>query len=470
MHSPDPNKAQGELNELFHREIKRILESAEKAEGDGIADFSQFVFFGYFDFSNTTIRVSCDFSNAVFEGPATFQRTTFDQAAFFRNTVFVSGVSFSQTTFAQVADFTHCRFLEDCRFSNANFNETALFPYAIFGKFTEFSEAFIGKNVDFAQARFSEGVHFGRSQFMGAADFRSTDFLHSEYRNLTPDFSAVTFAEPKFTFFYNNDLSRAAFANTDISQVSFSSVTWARRMNNLKSMVYEEVVDTGLLDSSDKHLLSKPDSPDERNFRIIAELYQQLKKNYDERRDYWTAGDFHYGEMEMKRLSVSEPGSVSRVWIWLAGHIGFSPKLINGIRRAIHQNLSLVAWYRYASDYGENYLRPAMWLFFVLILFTVLYPITGLSDTRLHSPVMVPAVRTYWRPALDGPSYTHACKARCQLIMDSAIVSLEIGAFQKDRDLEPAGRVGHVLMLVEIFLTSTLVGLFFLAIRRQFKR
>ncbi len=29
-------------------------------------------------------------------------------------------------------------------------------------------------------------------------------------------------------------------------------------------------------------------SHDERNFVLIAELYQQLKKNYDDRRDYWT--------------------------------------------------------------------------------------------------------------------------------------------------------------------------------------
>src|SRR5437899_2444668 len=40
------------------------------------------------------------------------------------------------------------------------------------------------------------------------------------------------------------------------------------------------------------------------DFLVINELYQRLTKNYDDRKDYWTAGDFHYGKMEMKRLAM----------------------------------------------------------------------------------------------------------------------------------------------------------------------
>jgi len=40
------------------------------------------------------------------------------------------------------------------------------------------------------------------------------------------------------------------------------------------------------------------------DYRAVAQIYQQLKKNYDSRLDYWTANEFHYGEMEMKRLAV----------------------------------------------------------------------------------------------------------------------------------------------------------------------
>jgi hypothetical protein len=30
-----------------------------------------------------------------------------------------------------------------------------------------------------------------------------------------------------------------------------------------------------------------------RDYGLIAELYEQVKKNYDDKRDYWTGGDFH---------------------------------------------------------------------------------------------------------------------------------------------------------------------------------
>jgi len=34
----------------------------------------------------------------------------------------------------------------------------------------------------------------------------------------------------------------------------------------------------------------------------VEQIYHQLQKNYDSRLDYRKANDFHYGEMEMRRL------------------------------------------------------------------------------------------------------------------------------------------------------------------------
>ena len=91
---------------------------------------------------------------------------------------------------------------------------------------------------------------------------------------------------------------------------------------------------------------------------MIAELYQQLKKNYDERKDYWTAGDFHYGEMEMKRLHSRG----NNRWV-----------------RWLYRNHGVVAWYKYASRYGESYVRPAIVLLIVIATFTLLFPLAGLE-------------------------------------------------------------------------------------------
>src|ERR1019366_293245 len=88
-----------------------------------------------------------------------------------------------------------------------------------------------------------------------------------------------------------------------------------------KRMVFEEEVKLDLDEAS--ALRPGSDNHDERNYGLIAELYQQLKKNYDDRKDYWTAGDFHYGELEMKRKSSPR---TNKLWRWL------------------HRSLGMVAW------------------------------------------------------------------------------------------------------------------------------
>jgi hypothetical protein len=101
-------------------------------------------------------------------------------------------------------------------------------------------------------------------------------------------------------------------------------------------------------------------SSDERNYGLIAEIYQQLKRNYDAKGDYLTAGHWHYGEMEMKRLH-------SR-WRWRP-------------LRWLSQHSSLVALYKYASAYGESYTLPLIWLCVVLVGFAFLYPVLGTYPT-----------------------------------------------------------------------------------------
>jgi hypothetical protein len=131
--------------------------------------------------------------------------------------------------------------------------------------------------------------------------------------------------KPESTFFYKTYLGQALFHNCDVSRLIFSSVRWRTRPNE-KRHLFEESVD----------LEAAPDlvaEANERDYGLIAETYQQLKKNYDGRQDYWTAGDFHYGEMEMKRLHRPRKNKAVR---WL------------------HRNLGLVAWYRCASEYGES--------------------------------------------------------------------------------------------------------------------
>ena len=77
-------------------------------------------------------------------------------------------------------------------------------------------------------------------------------------------------------------LGQALFYNCDVSKVKSSCVTWRQRNAIGKRMIFEEVAFVGAATA-----LKSSGITDERDYVLIAERYQQLKKNYDERKDYW---------------------------------------------------------------------------------------------------------------------------------------------------------------------------------------
>jgi hypothetical protein len=135
-------------------------------------------------------------------------------------------------------------------------------------------------------------------------------------------------------------------------------VRWGKRGDNRGLAVFEETI------SLEQEFERELQRDGQRDYRAVAQIYQQLKKNYDARLDYWTANEFHFGEMEMKRLAGPTDG----------------PLL--GLRQWLHRRLSLVALYRYASDYGNSYTKPMLWLLGILVLFAALLPLPGVGNER----------------------------------------------------------------------------------------
>ena len=516
MHSPSSKDA-----DAFQQEFERILNDA----GDGVADFTGFVFpssnydgrqfearclFGRASFSGkvtftgTTFRQKANFSYATFEDDAYFSRATFaqgvifagvrfkewadfgvgnfaqeadfvtatftwtnfkratfvDQANFalatftkgrpiFREATFAGKVDFWQVKFPQGASFSSATFAQEANFKETRFEQEVIFWGTTFRGSTSFNEATFEREADFRAATFEKDADFMYARFLGAALFRQTRFRKDTALIPGPVFSLATFSRPEEVSFYKTYLGQALFHNCDVSKLSFSSVEWRRRNGSGKRMVFEEDVQLECVEA----LQPDEGTPDQRDFRLIAELYQALKKNYDERKDYWTAGDFHYGEMEMNRLSSRRKASFAR---WL------------------HRNLGLVAWYKYASQYGESYMRPALALIGVLFLFALLFPLVGLRASpektaqALGGSQLVDTV-TYWHPFLPRESGRRLIP-ELRLLGNSCITALEIAAFQKDPAYLPTYPWGRFLALLEMVLTSILLALFLLAVRRQFRR
>lgn len=313
-----------------------------------------------------------------------------------------------------------------------------------------FGGATFTQYVDFTNTAFTQFTDFKGAKLMEAAEFRETKFRgHDKGKKDRadalipgPTFSLAEFSHPEKVRFYKTYLGQAVFYNCDVSRLVFSSVQWRERKGSGKRMVLEEVV--ALDHESD--LKVKEGSPDEREYALIAELYQQLKKNYDDKRDYWTAGDFHYGELEMKRLHS---------------------KRRNHFARWSHKNLGLVAWYKYASEYGESYVRPVVVLMVILAVFTFLFPLAGL-DSNGNAP-RPPVSYSHFSDFVNG---YHGQKwfGRTAFFGHSLMTTLSVAGFQRELKYEPSYPWGRALALLELLLTSTLISLFLLAVRRQFKR
>ncbi|HXR37971.1 MAG TPA: pentapeptide repeat-containing protein [Terracidiphilus sp.] len=498
MHSRDPGKQSGGFFDEFRRVFEGILEEA----GEGEAHFEGFVFprldfsvrefkaiclftratfkqganFGgatftqYADFSGATFAQNANFRGATFSRNAHFRRATFtldadfSGATFtldaaFREAAFTRDADFHKATFRQVAGFEGSAFMQDADFAWATFTLDANFPRATFTQVANFRRATFKQYANFPRATFTQKPAFGWATFHGLADWRDSRFLdQAEFRHTvfkpsqegrpSAVFSFAKFAKPNEVVFDDVDLSRALFHSCDVSELWFTpSVEWGKRRGSHGLAVFEELAADGVAKEYGFQ------NNGQRDYRSIAQVYQQLKKNYDARLDYWTANEFHFGEMEMKRLAGPTGGSLLSVRCWL------------------HRNLSFLNGYRIFSSYGNSYSRPA-WLLLLFVLAAALaFPIPGLVSAtdkcRSDKSAAGCTFRYSWG---TKDTRTNNLWTEAKLIGKSAITAVDTATFQRNSEYTPAYPWGRVLAILETLLTSTLFALFLLAIRRQFKR
>lgn len=128
--------------------------------------------------------------------------------------------------------------------------------------------------------------------------------------------------------FNNVDLRESKLVGNAVTRMNFTNVRWARRFG--RNVLYDEVA------------MRKGEAIPVSN---LKETYQILKQKYHEKGDNATAGDFHYGEMEMRRREYGWPKRV------------LSPEFL----------------YWALSGYGIGYIRALFVLFLLVLLFAGLY-------------------------------------------------------------------------------------------------
>jgi len=407
----------------------------------GVTDFSGVTFSGDTDFSGVTFSRDADFSGVTFSRDADFGITfsgnglygvTFSGKADFRGVTF-SGADFSGVTFSGDADFSAATF-SGADFHRATFSRTADFQGASLSEYAFFHETTFSGAADFSGVTFSGAAYFFKARFSGRTLFRGRqggtedDYI---FAGTEVDFTQVFIDSPDAVTFQDADLTKCRFLNTDLRKVQLVGVNWPKKVQRVIVKWWPEKVQRVIVKWWPKKVQQGRLYDDEiasvetgdggrRPWFQIERLYRDLKQNYEDRRDYERAGDFHYGEKETRRQN---------------------PDTARGLR-------FFLTLYWLFSGYGELYLRPLFWAGVLFVGSTIGYMWWGLRPKEGGSTLA-------WTNGWDWFQGTY--------------YSFRVMMFLKPEDWVPVGYT-HIINTFQTLLSPLFLGLFALALRQRLKR
>lgn len=336
-----------------------------------------------------------DFGRTIFRGEATFSSVHFWELANFGKAEFHKEANFDVADFAEIpANFGEAQFYARANFGEANFGGKAHFRESEFAKGANFDEAKLCKGGDFGRAKFRAQTLFGGTTTF--AEGEVYDFRHMIIEPL--DLLSIRDA----------NLGKCLFLDTDLRKAELTGVSWPKVGG--RCYVYDEIA---LLEQGENCL----------PYSRIERLYRELKQNYIDRRDYERAGDFHYGEKEMRRNNPETP-RILRFFLIL---------------------------YWAISGYGERYVRPLIWAGLLLVGCAFLYLQLGLQ----------PKCEIQQQFSLESLSSW----------ITASNFSLRVMTLLRAHDVaSPVTPIGKLIVTFQSLLGPLFLGLFVLAIRQRLRR
>jgi uncharacterized protein YjbI with pentapeptide repeats len=423
----------------------------------------------YRDFGSTEFNSDVCFREAIFHGAPYFTKSTFMKAADFLGAKFHSGADFSEAIFKGSANFQAAEFLggvgafwstifeRDVNFVATQFRLGAHFWSTIFEKEVDFSKAsfypgaghwsdqgasfsgttFAGQ-VSFAGATFKQETRFEETTFQAGARFHG----HGNPRMYGPgrtislfDFRAgVTFdrawiEKPELFFFQSGHLRPSWFVGLDgIQKMNFANVEWYGVTRSINEHTLEDEIDA----------VNHPHEPT--RYRLLADTCRQLSLNAEQNRDYSSAGEFHYWEMDATRKGN---------WSFFR-NVGPKVFLEKESLRNFWKHFGIITTLYWAlSGYGERPKRAFWVLIGLCAAFAVLYMLLG------PNPLQVLSASTF------GQAMEHGGQA--------VVYSLSTMA-RLNPEPKPNPGLLQFLVTVEGILGPLQIALLVLAIRRKVMR
>jgi uncharacterized protein YjbI with pentapeptide repeats len=297
--------------------------NARFADG-GSAGFVQAEFVGLALFDDATLD-EASFRFASF-GEARFPQATFGSADF-RETTFGKEVSFRVSTWS-TADFTE-----------ATFNEAADFQGNTWST-ADFSEAKFLGDADFTDATFEDKANFCEAAFLARARFLGTETARVFAPGTLVDFQNVRVQEPEHLTFHTVLLRPNWFVNADARNFTFTNARWYGLPGGPEGDLEDELEALRVRGVESRH-------------GLLAKTCRDLYANYEEKRDYPVAGEFHYWSMDVLRKEGWRRFGLIRTLYWAL------------------------------SGYGERPRRAFRWLVAVFAAFAILYMLFGPASLRV---------------------------------------------------------------------------------------
>jgi uncharacterized protein YjbI with pentapeptide repeats len=391
-------------------------------------DFEDVQFLGDVDFTLAKFTRGVDLARSTFSGEALFGNTTFvgriifAEVAFttrppdFTNAKFRGHADFLEAKFCQGSNFLLAHFVRGAGFRKATFCREANFLESRFSGYADYGSAGFGRNAVFQKAVFERGGSFLGTQFSGDVDFYSAEFLGRTtfasnkdgaqmFCGVPVDMRSVVIAPLDALVIRGADLKLCRFLDTDLRGAEFTDVTWPK-IKNRDGVHDEEVLGNNERPSVYSH---------------VERLYRELKQNREDRRDYERAGDFHYGQKEMRRKQARRFSGL-RFWLNL---------------------------YKWASGYGEQWLPPLLWGGLILFSCTAGYLRWGLG-------IKGSCATLSWMSGFDG----------WRQVLDYSVRTMFL---LKPDDLVATGISRHINTFQSL-AGPLFLGLFALALRQRLKR
>lgn len=257
--------------------------------------------------------------------PANFLFATFGEGTLFGVAKFGEGGSFSEVKFGEFASFFRAKFGGGTSFELATFCNRAIFFNARFGGNMNFHRAKFGAGTSFEKAEFGSGASFHRAAFGDGTDFRHADFtgsaafeeavalgslafpglpespgscIFSGGAKVPVSFERVRLDRPDRVLFSSANLKGVSFLNTDVTGVNFVDAAWPKDKKG--NISFPGRILTGVKFEK---------SPSRATLEWLERLCQQLKLNYENKRNYAAGGEFHFAEMEYRRRRYAGSGA-----------------------------------------------------------------------------------------------------------------------------------------------------------------